>query len=100
MRIFLIAISLSALLSCGPELPDSQQLIDQMLEDKISSFEAQKKAECKEKALDDAEMHVDSIVLRLLNLDLVDTLNFPSKPTRPSAPDHIIGTVPRFENLQ
>lgn len=83
--------------SCSPELPDSQSLIDELLESKVSDYKAKKNKECRNDALADAEAHVDSIVHRLLNLDLIDTIDFPSKPMRPRAPKHIIGTVDKFE---
>ena len=32
-----------------------------------------------------------------INADLMDTLVFPPKPVKPISPDHIIGTVERFD---
>lgn len=97
MKIFFSILLLLAFSSCGPDLPDSQTIIDEILDQKISDFKAKKNAECRSDALADAEAHVDSIVHRLLNFDLIDTLDFPSKPRRPRAPKHIIGTVDKFK---
>lgn len=83
-------------ISCGPELPDGDKLVKEIYDQKVSEFMSEKKSDCKQKALDDAESKVDSIIHDMLSVSLVDTLDFPTKPTRPSSPDHIIGTVKKF----
>ena len=44
---------------------------------------------CKMRAIDAAEIKVDSFIDRLLKKDLIDTLDFPSKPVRPDRPEDI-----------
>lgn len=68
-----------------------------MYEERKNQLFAFKDDECVERALADAEAHVDSLIDQWINADLMDTLIFPSRPSKPIAPDHIIGTVERFD---
>ncbi len=88
---------LSLLFSCTPDLPDSDVLIQEFYEKRVKKLELEKWDDCVENITQEAKKELDSIVHRLMETDAMDTINFPSKPIRPSAPDHIIGTVKRFE---
>ena len=83
--------------ACSVDLPDANTIIEEIYRQQVEEFRVRDERECRAKALSDAEAHVDSIVYQLLNADLVDSLSFPDKPIRPSAPDHIIGTVKKFD---
>ena len=82
---------------CAPDMPDRDDLIDLMYEKRKAQLFASKDAECLERAVADAEAHVDSLIDQWINADLMDTLVFPDKPVKPEAPEHIIGTVQRFD---
>ncbi len=82
---------------CTVDLPDANTIIDEIYQQQVEEYRIRDARECRAKALSDAEAHVDSIVYQLLNANLVDSLSFPDKPVRPSAPDHIIGTVKKFD---
>jgi len=84
------------LLGCSPELPDKKALVQELLDQKIADLYAQKAKDCRATAIADAKAHVDTIFY-LTNGNLSDTIDFPVKPIKPSTPDHIIGTVGRFE---
>jgi len=97
MNRFSTLLLLLTFMSCGPELPDTQTIVDELYAKKKAVFVSKKLSDCKLEAIEAAEAHVDSIVHQLLNADLVDRIVFPVKPSRPEAPDHIIGTVKRWE---
>ncbi len=90
-------IALLSLVSCSPDLPDGDHLIKEILDARIAEHIRQKDNDCKAEALSDAEAHVDSIVYKMLNADLVDSLKFPSRPVKPLRPDGIIGKVQKFD---
>jgi len=94
--VFFVAVFLSVL-SCAPDLPDKKELIEEIYSARVDQARIQKDADCRQKQLEKAEAKVDSILHSLLNADLHDTLNFPSRPLKPHKPDHIIGTVEKFE---
>ena len=83
--------------SCTANLPDKDELISRMYEERVAQLYISKDAECQERVLEDAEAHVDSLIDQWINADLMDTLVFPSRPIKPNTPDHIIGTVKRFD---
>jgi len=85
------------LLSCSAELPDTDLLIEEYYQNKVEDLRKTINEKCKRDQISKADAEVDSIVHRLLNADLHDTLNFPSRPTRPIRPPNIIGTVDKFE---
>lgn len=97
MKVCLTFLSIIIFCSCGPELPDGDKLINEIYYARVKEYEAQKAKDCKQKAIAAAEEHVDSIVHRMLNADLVDSLDFPTKPLKPSRPKSIIGKVDKFE---
>ena len=53
--------------------------------------------DCRERAVSDAESYVDSLIDQWIRKDIADTLRFPAKPSKPSAPEPIIGKVERFD---
>ena len=83
--------------ACRSDLPDTDTLVKEIYDQRVEEFLAQKKADCKNRALLEAESQVDSIVHDMLNIGLVDTVDFPERPLRPVSPDHIIGTVKKFD---
>ena len=93
----LYLIAFLTLVSCGPDLPNGDKLIQEILDARIAEHISQKDKDCRAEALADAEEHVDSIVHKMLNADLVDSLEFPSRPVKPLRPDGIIGKVQKFE---
>lgn len=97
MRLLFVICLLLTFAACGPELPDGPLLIQEILDARIKEHIHQKDNDCKADALADAEEHVDSIVHKMLNADLVDSLEFPSRPVKPHRPDGIIGKVQKFE---
>lgn len=85
------------LASCGLELPDSKVITKEIYDERVSQLKKERQERCKKEAFERAEAIVDSIVHDMLQIGLTDTLDFPEKPIRPEAPDHIIGTVKQFE---
>jgi hypothetical protein len=85
------------LVSCSVELPDKEQLIEEYYQVKVENLRTTIIEKCRKEQIARADADVDSIVHRLLNADLHDTLNFPPRPTRPVRPDPIIGTVQKFD---
>lgn len=84
-------------ISCGPDLPPRAELVDSFYQLRVKELFLQQRADCIEQIQIDAKLELDSIVHELLNADLMDTINFPTRPTRPVSPDHIIGTVKKFD---
>ena len=97
MRVFFCIVLFFGFYACGPDLPDRSILIQEMYDERKRHLFDLKDDECRERALEDAEAYVDSLIDRWINADLMDTLVFPTKPVKPDAPDHIIGTVKRFD---
>lgn len=97
MRTLMFLLILIPLFSCGPDLPDGDLLIKELYDQRVSEYISQKDFDCRTEAIADAEEHVDSIVHRMLNADLVDSLAFPNRPVKPVRPKPIIGKVQKFE---
>ena len=93
---YILIITLMAL-ACNPELPDSAILIKEICDKRVAEYKNQRLKECRQEAISEAETVVDSIVHNMLQLGLADTIYFPAKPTRPNSPDHILGTVNKFD---
>ncbi|MBT8191208.1 MAG: hypothetical protein KJO50_05245 [Bacteroidia bacterium] len=93
----LFPVILFLLMSCNSRLPDKDMLITRFYNDRVKNHSIEKDKACLEKAIASAEIYVDSLVDQWINEDLLDTIKFPPKPTRPRTPDPIIGTVERFE---
>lgn len=83
--------------SCSAELPDEQQLTDEFYQQHLKALKKKIYNRCRDDQIAKANIKVDSIVHRLLNADLHDTLNFPARPMKPTRPENIIGTVKKFE---
>ncbi len=97
MRCTLLFSILVFLVGCTVELPDKEKLVDEYYQIKVDNLRATTIDKCKKEQIARADADVDSIVHRLLNADLHDTLNFPARPARPTRPDPIIGTVQKFD---
>lgn len=97
MRALIILLILTPLFSCGPDLPDGDLIIKELYNERVAEYISQKDRDCRKDAIADAEEHVDSIVHRMLNADLVDSLAFPNRPVKPVRPKPIIGKVQKFE---
>lgn len=82
---------------CKNELPDRQALIDEYYEKKEKEFLTRKINSCKNEAVIEAQVVIDSLLDNWVNANLFDTLNFPSKPIKPQTPEHIIDKVSKFE---
>jgi len=59
---------------------------EEMVEKKFRKSINERLNICKDEAIANAEVKVDSIIDRLLTTDLIDTLDFPQKPVRPERP--------------
>jgi len=91
----LLLVTLS--FSCSTDLPERNEIIQALYNEKVQKLKKDKMTICRKNMLELATTNVDSIVHELLNKDLNDTLYFPSKPIRPETPEHIIGTVKKFD---
>jgi len=95
MRILLV-ISILTFISCGQELPDRDELIEQYYIESHDALLARRKRDCIRSAENAAQVRVDSLIDRWINTKLFDTLDFPVKPVKPETPDHIIDKVSKF----
>lgn len=93
----LLSISIIFLVSCSIDLPSHQEVIDEIYNAKVADLKKQKLKDCKTKQIEKANEKVDSILHKLLNTDLLDTVSFPARPVKPPKPKHIIGTVEKFD---
>lgn len=92
----LAAIVLCSFTSCENEKPkNSEALISKAFHQKIESFKANKRSECLDGIMVDAEVLVDSIIAQQLNLDTID---FPRKPIKPNSPS--IKDIPEAFELE
>ena len=83
--------------ACQSSLPNKEATIDTFYQLKVEELLDQKDQECKREIYSEAKTALDSIVHKLLNADLMDTIDFPDKPVKPTKPKHVIGTVDKFE---
>lgn len=97
MKKLILAHTLLLLLSCSPELPDTDTVVQEIYAVKVENLNKDKWNDCLDNIAKDAKSDLDSIVHRLMKADIMDTIDFPSRPVRPNSPDHIIGSVKRFE---
>lgn len=97
MKRFILFLFLLAFMSCMPQFPDTDKLVNEIYTSKVEDLNRSKWNDCLEHITQDAKQELDSIVHRLTKADLMDTIDFPSKPIRPQAPDHIIGKSDRFD---
>ena len=57
--------------------------LNEQLQAKYQKFIDDKVNSCKQKAIEEAAVAVDSMIDQILSDDLIDTIQFPIKPTRP-----------------
>jgi len=82
-------IFLLVFVSCNKEQAERLVLEDLMAERKQAYLDKKEK-ECKEKAFEEARQYVDSLVNKWVQDDLIDTINFPTRPVRPERPEDIL----------
>lgn len=76
---------LLGLFSCNePTTNNSEELIEKAFLQKLESFKSNKRSDCLNGIMIDAEVLVDSIIAQQLNLDTID---FPRKPIKPNSPE-------------
>jgi len=63
---------------------DKESLIMEALEKRIIDYEKELISNCREDAITEAEIKVDSIIAVELGAGPIDTINFPRKPVKPS----------------
>lgn len=97
MKKLVLAHIVLFLLACSPELPDTDSVVQEIYAVKVEKLNQNKWNDCLDNIAKDAKNDLDSIVHRLMKADIMDTIDFPSRPVRPNSPDHIIGSVKRFE---
>ena len=95
MRV-LIIIFFITLLGCTQDLPDRNALIEQYYNEKRDALLARRKRDCITSATLSAQKRVDAQIEKWINTNLFDTLNFPPKPIKPDAPEHVIDKVSKF----
>lgn len=61
-------------------------LIEAAIEEKLDKVRRRKLDQCKKNALDAAIKHVDSLIAKEFSLNMIDTIQFPRPPQRPSIP--------------
>lgn len=67
------------------------------LKKKSEEYRLKRINECKQEAAEQAEFYVDSLIASWVGHEVMDTITFPDRPTRPTRPDDIIGTVQKFD---
>ena len=93
----LIIIILFCMTSCQQKLPDKQKLVQQYYQIKVNDFLGKKDAVCKKEIKELAENQLDSIIENYVKSQLLDTVNFPKRPSKPFKPEHVIDKVQKFE---
>jgi hypothetical protein len=86
-----------ALFAACVEPLDEQAIIDNRIELKKKDYINEKTKECRSRAIEQAELHVDSLIDLWVGREVMDTLLFPKRPVKPAKPAPIIGTVQKFE---
>lgn len=84
MRVLFIAILVFGLFSCeNPEPEKSPKLIQEALQARLDKYARNKRNNCYNSLMSDAQKLVDSLVAEQLNLDTID---FPRRPIKPNSP--------------
>ena len=94
---YLLYISLLFFCSCTTDLPDRNELIDLYYEAKVENLLEDKDVACRKRAIAMAKADVDSLIALRFNADILDSIQFPTRPIRPQSPEHIINKVQKFE---
>ncbi|MBT8233470.1 MAG: hypothetical protein HKO66_09045 [Saprospiraceae bacterium] len=81
---------------CQSDLPDRNVLVRKYYDQKVNTFIKEKDDACKSEILELAENKMDSVIDQYVKKNLIDSNGFPSKPTKPKRPDHIINKVQKF----
>lgn len=95
MRI-LLSITLVLFISCNEKLPDKSNLVKEYYNIQVREFEDLLMEDCKDQVRMEARLKIDSLIDTWVNAELVDTLVFPSKPSKPHRPRSIINDFHRF----
>lgn len=83
--------------SCDDKLPDKNEVVQRIYESKKKNFFEKEKAKCYKELVKAAEEKLDSVIIKYVQADILDTVRFPKKPIKPIKPDHIIDKVSKFE---
>ncbi len=76
--------------SCDEEvMVDNDALILETLKNRQKEYRSDRLKACKEDAIIDAEIYVDSILFSELKIELLDSVKMIDKPNRPSRPEYI-----------
>ena len=75
--------------SCKKEKMQRLTLAD-VVEEQKAEYLRKLEKKCKNEAYVEAAFYVDSLANKWVSDDLLDSLDFPSKPTRPERPDDIL----------
>ncbi len=87
-RVFIIACLL--VFSACEKDKTPKLVLEEVMAEKKKKFLEEKKEECKQKAFEEARQYVDSLANKWVQDDLLDTIDFPSRPVRPERPEDIL----------
>lgn len=89
-KAFVYYIFAFVLLGCSSNDEEfSIELVQKRLLQKQQDYQNDQYKICKEKAILDANIKLDSIIAHELNLSLLDSIRFPLKPQKPNHPGQI-----------
>lgn len=66
------------------------QIAKESLDKKLHNYRLRLEEKCRKKALQEAVLHVDSLIIKELKLHHKKSVSFPQRPTRPKLPEDII----------
>ena len=92
MFIWLLCIVISGcniLWDKPPPTLEDQVIVDKAAE-RINTYIRQKRSSCLEDIIEEAEVHVDTTITRLIDQYIKDTTYFPPRPLRPERPDALV----------
>jgi len=81
LKYIFFAVVFLFILSCGQSL-DNTALIDKEVNQKVRSLINQKAEKCRQNALNDAEVYVDSIISDITQNSINKGIDFPEKPEK------------------
>lgn len=91
-----VATLILSMTSCIDPL-DEEKIVNDRINQRIKEYEVSRLEKCRQIASEEAEFFVDSLIANWVGNEVMDTVTFPDRPTRPDRPDDIIGTVKKFE---